>query len=334
MAKASKTPTKASKTPAKPPGKAKTPVRSSARTAKKDEPAPPSPLEEAALEEAALEEAAADDSASSDSDSEDEAVISAINTAAAAISKKFPDGAAAKKKGNELTFLIPGYTAPMSLSAGASQPLYIDYTKVSATKKAKLDAATPAASFDYSRFDDAGVTNPASAHQQALTEPTSEAASHIMKNTIKHKPTGVSSSAGDKWFGFESQLDGSREGASAVQRTADAEALKKDLQVIRMRNYIDPKKFYKSSDKPSNFAQLGTVISHGSEYFSGRLTKAERRTTLLDEVMSDRGTRDYASRKFKEVQKKKESGGKKWRKSMDARRSKAGNVFQSRKKTF
>jgi len=135
---------------------------------------------------------------------------------------------------------------------------------------------------------------------------------------------------GSKWFGFQSQLSTS----GTVQSSVDAESLKNDMAVIRMRNYIDPKKFYKSADKQSPYAQLGTVISHGSEYFAGRLTKAERRTTLLSEVMSDKGTRSYATRKFKEVSKRKESGGKKWRSGMEKKRQKNNNNFQSKKKSF
>ena len=74
-----------------------------------------------------------------------------------------------------------------------------------------------------------------------------------------------------------------------------------------MRNFLDPKKFYKSADAPSKFAQRGTMIESGSEYFSSRLTKAERRTTILDEVMSDAAARRYTKRKFGEIQTKKES---------------------------
>lgn len=40
-------------------------------------------------------------------------------------------------------------------------------------------------------------------------------------------------------------------------------------------------------DKPSKFAQLGTVIEGPTEFKSARLTKKERKNTLLEEVMSD-----------------------------------------------
>lgn len=39
--------------------------------------------------------------------------------------------------------------------------------------------------------------------------------------------------------------------------------------------------------------QVGTVIEPASEYFSGRLTKKERKPTLADELLSDRAFKAY-----------------------------------------
>lgn len=36
------------------------------------------------------------------------------------------------------------------------------------------------------------------------------------------------------------------------------------------------------------FEQVGTVIEPASEYYSSRLTKKERKTTITDELLSDR----------------------------------------------
>ena len=66
-----------------------------------------------------------------------------------------------------------------------------------------------------------------------------------------------------------------------------------------MRNYLDPKKFYKSSDSFSPFAQRGTYVGSGAE-----LSKRAKKGNLLDEVMSDAKTRRYIKRKFGEVQEK------------------------------
>lgn len=41
------------------------------------------------------------------------------------------------------------------------------------------------------------------------------------------------------------------------------------------------------------FIQMGTVIEPASEFFSGRLTKRERKTTLADELLSDLTLKAY-----------------------------------------
>ncbi|CAI5718783.1 unnamed protein product [Hyaloperonospora brassicae] len=83
-------------------------------------------------------------------------------------------------------------------------------------------------------------------------------------------------SAGRRWFNFESE-----------ELTADA---RRDFALLRMRNYLDPKKFYKSSDHsralPKHF-QMGQVIEGAHEFHSARLTKKQRRQTFTDEIMAD-----------------------------------------------
>jgi hypothetical protein len=95
------------------------------------------------------------------------------------------------------------------------------------------------------------------------------------------------------------------------------DALKSDLALIRNRNYLDPKKFYKSSDSFDNkILQLGTVIEGSHEYYTSRLTKRERRGNFTEEIMADEGVAGYAKRKFGEVQMEKErrrGGGKRGR---------------------
>jgi hypothetical protein len=79
------------------------------------------------------------------------------------------------------------------------------------------------------------------------------------------------------------------------------EELKNDLSVIRDRNYLDPKKFYKSADKQGNIVQLGTVIEGAAEYYSGRLTKKQRRSNFTEEIMADPDSANYAKKKFRSM---------------------------------
>jgi len=99
-------------------------------------------------------------------------------------------------------------------------------------------------------------------------------------------------SAGPKWF--------------HIQSHPFTESLQQDLKVIQNRNYMDPKKFYKSSDINSSSSknkiyQVGTVVEGTGEFFSSRLTKKQRKSTLAEELMADEKIRNYTKRKFKEA---------------------------------
>ena len=79
--------------------------------------------------------------------------------------------------------------------------------------------------------------------------------------------------------------------------------LQMDLNALSNRNYLDPKRFYKSSsiDK-KGVLQVGTVIEGSREFYSDRYTKKERAPTFLQEVMTDRKIHDYATNKYKTMQ--------------------------------
>lgn len=88
--------------------------------------------------------------------------------------------------------------------------------------------------------------------------------------------------------------------------------LKRDLQLLKMRNVFDPKRHYRKEnikDIPKYF-QTGTVIEGPSDFFSGRLSKSDRKNTIIDELVSDRERRAYFKKKFGEIQAVKTSGRK------------------------
>jgi len=93
--------------------------------------------------------------------------------------------------------------------------------------------------------------------------------------------------------------------------------LKEDLKILKLRNVIDPKRHFKKGDKSKalpKYFQMGTVIEPASEFFSGRLTKKERRTTLADELLSDQTLKTYRKRKVQEIENKNRPGGvEKWK---------------------
>lgn len=189
---------------------------------------------------------------------------------------------ASNKPNNSLMKLIPGYTAPMSLD---SSPLDI-YKKEkhrsgsgqgSSFQSSKLSVInTNPSNFTYKNF------------KMSITDPS-----------INNKKL---TNAGSPWFGFEA--------------TPDSSSLQTDIAIIRNRTYLDPKKFYKSSDfkfKNNNgkrvpMVQLGTVIEGSMEsVYSNRLTKKQRKSNLLEEVMGEvfQSKDDYVKKKYTNMQREK-----------------------------
>ncbi|KAF9306745.1 hypothetical protein BGZ74_003922 [Mortierella antarctica] len=103
--------------------------------------------------------------------------------------------------------------------------------------------------------------------------------------------------------------------------------LKRDLQILKLRNVLDPKRFYKREEKGKpkfpKYFQVGTIIEGNTEFYSSRLTKKERATTITGEVMKDEVGRDYYKRKFDEIQVSKQSGGKRFNKKGKGKQSKS-----------
>jgi hypothetical protein len=50
---------------------------------------------------------------------------------------------------------------------------------------------------------------------------------------------------------------------------------------------------------------IGTVIEGPGEYNSGRLTRKERKQTIVEEILGDQKIKDYTKRKYMEIQQEK-----------------------------
>ncbi|PIN03903.1 hypothetical protein CDL12_23570 [Handroanthus impetiginosus] len=76
--------------------------------------------------------------------------------------------------------------------------------------------------------------------------------------------------------------------------------------LLQLRSAIDPKRHYKKGDSRSKtlpkYFQVGTVIESASEFYTGRLTKKERKATLADELLSDSALGKYRKRKVREIE--------------------------------
>ncbi|KAJ2406967.1 rrna-processing protein fcf2 [Coemansia sp. RSA 2531] len=119
-------------------------------------------------------------------------------------------------------------------------------------------------------------------------------------------------------------------GNGATKSTKQVSALSVPMRletVLQLRNVLDPKRFYKkdaSAKKIPKYFEVGTIIEGPTEFYSSRLTKKERKTTLVDELLADKQARDYFKRKVNEIHAHNNSGGKNWYKKTTAA-AKGGN---------
>eukprot|EP00794_Sanderia_malayensis_P014972 gene14972-16515_t len=123
----------------------------------------------------------------------------------------------------------------------------------------------------------------------------------------KKKKSKEGETAGPGWFN--------------MPKTEMTDELKKDIQIMKMRNILDPKRFYKKADKKMpKYFQVGRVIEGATDFYSARIPKKERKRTMVDELLEDAEFRQRNKRKYLEIQSKKESGGKKYYKKMKNKR--------------
>ncbi|KAF2884175.1 hypothetical protein ILUMI_22002 [Ignelater luminosus] len=94
---------------------------------------------------------------------------------------------------------------------------------------------------------------------------------------------------GKKWYGLPA--------------TEMTEEIKHDLEVLQMRSVLDPKRFYKKNDLKvlPKYFQIGKVVDSPLDYYNNRLTRKERKKTLVDELLADVEFNKYNKRKYKEI---------------------------------
>ncbi|KAL5079684.1 hypothetical protein RYX36_008105 [Vicia faba] len=114
----------------------------------------------------------------------------------------------------------------------------------------------------------------------------------------------VKDTAGKRWFDMPAQ-------------TMTPE-LQRDLKLLKLRDAIDPKRHYKKGDSKSKtlpkYCQIGTVVGSPMDYFSGRLTKKERKESFADELLADKKDSAYRKRKVREIEEQRRpAGNEKWK---------------------
>lgn len=70
------------------------------------------------------------------------------------------------------------------------------------------------------------------------------------------------------------------------------------LQLVQWRGVLDRSRNYKrpDSDAPPRHFALGRVVAPAADFYSGRLTKRERRATLVEELLADGDARKRLKR--------------------------------------
>lgn len=80
------------------------------------------------------------------------------------------------------------------------------------------------------------------------------------------------------------------------------EELRQDLKMLRLRNFVDPKRFYKAPVGMTQVLHVGTVVEGTGD--PSRLTRRERKRNITEEIMADDRLKDYSKRTYLDIQKK------------------------------
>ena len=75
------------------------------------------------------------------------------------------------------------------------------------------------------------------------------------------------------------------------------------LDAIRLRDTLDPTKFYKkkATDEIGKNFQIGTVIEHPMDYYTDRATRKECKETLVDELIADAEFKKNVKRRYRVI---------------------------------
>eukprot|EP00947_MAST-08B_sp_MAST-8B-sp1_P004818 g4818.t1 len=87
--------------------------------------------------------------------------------------------------------------------------------------------------------------------------------------------------------------------------------LRRELKILRLRQYANPKRFYKALDhggKAPRYFQLGTVLDSEYQGRNSRVTKRDKKSSLIEELKGDQDFRKYAKRTYATIQEERSAG--------------------------
>ena len=113
-----------------------------------------------------------------------------------------------------------------------------------------------------------------------------------------------------------------------LPRTDLTPEIKRDIQLLKMRSVLDPKRHYKKENikarAPEHF-QTGTLIEGPTEFFSSRLLNKDRKRSFIDEVLAAEDSTGRFKSKYNDIQTSATSGKKGFYKALKAKRSGKNN---------
>ncbi|KKK26035.1 hypothetical protein P175DRAFT_0443172 [Aspergillus ochraceoroseus IBT 24754] len=149
---------------------------------------------------------------------------------------------------------------------------------------------------------------------------------------LVHKKNVIQATAGEQMMPkpSKSKMDKPTAGSDwfDLPKTEFTPELRRDLQLLRMRSILDPKRHYKKESakaQPPKYSQVGTIIEGATEFFSGRITKRDRKKTFVEEALAAENLTGRFKTKYKDIQSSKTSGKKSFYKGLQAKRKGGGS---------
>lgn len=107
-----------------------------------------------------------------------------------------------------------------------------------------------------------------------------------------------------------------------MPKTRVTSELKRDLQLIRMRNVLDPHRHYKkeSGSAMPEYSQVGTIVEGPTEFFKSRIAKKDRKRTFVEEALTGEQQSGRFKAKYNQIQAAKTSGKKAYYNRLRAKR--------------
>ncbi|PWY63710.1 putative nucleolus protein required for cell viability [Aspergillus heteromorphus CBS 117.55] len=158
---------------------------------------------------------------------------------------------------------------------------------------------------DFAVVDTARIANHPT---QNLPAKVASTGFNLSKSSSKDRST-----AGSDWFD--------------LPKTELTPGLKRDLQLLRMRSVLDPKRHYKKDGgraRPPPYSQVGTIIEGPTEFFSSRIAKKDRKKSFVEEALAQERENKRFEAKYRGIQTHKQSGKHSFYKNLRAKRSSKG----------